>query len=529
MTYRDNRLSFIFPVLAVLALAVAAALFVAASRPALAQSPPASVGSVGVARADGTVTASWTAPAGADKYHVTYSTDNRASWSLAAMDHTSASVTISGADNAKTYIVGVRAGNDGGWSGWVNSPAAGPYTPTQPPAAVSGIDVTRADGTVSASWTAPANADKYHVTYSTDGGASWSLAAMDHTTASITISDADNSKTYIVGVRAGNAGGWSSWVNSPAAGPYTPPQQQQPPSAVGSVGVTRADGTVTASWTAPDGADKYHVTYTNDGGASWALAAMAHTTASITISNADNAKTYIVGVRAGNNHGWSGWVNSPPAPALPSAPTGLTIAANAQSLTLAWSNPSDSSITGYEYAVQQSGNDQGDWTAITGSGASTTSYTATGLTNGTEYTIHLRAVNASGNGAAAQASATPNARGIIVQDSDGNAITALSIPEGGEVSYQVKLTAQPAQDVKVCIGLSVRGNKDSDITFKGEASSVVAIELTFTPDNWNTAQTATLVAAEDDDDVNGARDLGLDARTYYGGRVDLTVTEVDND
>ena len=439
MTSRNDtrpRLSFVFPILAVLALGVAAALFIAASQPALAQSPPPSVGSVSVARADGTVTASWTAPAGASKYHVTYSTDNKQSWSLAAFNHSETSVTINNADNAKTYIVGVRSGNDAGWSGWVNSAPAGPYTQQQPPASVGSVSVARADGTVTASWTAPAGADKYHVTYSTDNRSSWSLAAMDHSGTSVTINNADNAKTYIVGVRAGNAGGWSGWVNSAPAGPYTPP---------------------------------------------------------------------------------------------PAAPTGLTIAADNQSLTLAWSNPSDSSITGYEYAVQQAGNDQGDWTAITGSDAATTSYAATGLTNGTAYTIHLRAVNGGGNGAAAQASATPNARGIIVQDSNGNAITALSVAEGGEVSYQVKLTAQPAQDVKVCVALSVRGNNDSDITFKGEASSVVAIDLTFTPDNWNTAQTATLVAAEDGDDVNGARDLGLDARTYYPGRIDLTVTEVDND
>ena len=136
MTSRNDtrpRLSFVFPILAVLALGVAAALFIAASQPALAQSPPASVGSVSVARADGTVTASWTAPAGASKYHVTYSTDNKRSWSLAAFNHSETSVTINNADNAKTYIVGVRAGNDAGWSGWVNSAPAGPYAAARPP------------------------------------------------------------------------------------------------------------------------------------------------------------------------------------------------------------------------------------------------------------------------------------------------------------------------------------------------------------------------------------------------------------
>ena len=57
------------------------------------------------------------------------------------------------------------------------------------------------------------------------------------------------------------------------------------------------------------------MTYTTDGGSSWSLAAFEHTTNSITIPNADDAKAYIVGVRAGNDAGWSGWVNSKEVPA----------------------------------------------------------------------------------------------------------------------------------------------------------------------------------------------------------------------
>ena len=81
--------------------------------------------------------------------------------------------------------------------------------------------MTRADGTVTASWNAASGATHYHVTYTTNGGQSWYLAAFNHTETSITFS-ADNTKTYIVGARAGNGGGWSGWRNSPASGPYTP-------------------------------------------------------------------------------------------------------------------------------------------------------------------------------------------------------------------------------------------------------------------------------------------------------------------
>ena len=100
--------------------------------------------SVTLTRADGTVTASWPAVSGATKYHVTYSSDNRQNWTAASDNHAGTSITISGADNAKSYsyIVAVRAGNDSGqWSGWRNSDAIAPFV--TPPSAPSSVTVTR--------------------------------------------------------------------------------------------------------------------------------------------------------------------------------------------------------------------------------------------------------------------------------------------------------------------------------------------------------------------------------------------------
>ena len=68
-------------------------------------------------------------------------------------------------------------------------------------------------------------------------------------------------------------------------------------------------------------------------------------------------------------------------------------------MTLAWDDPSDSAITGYEYQVNHNhtgtGNltGWGEWTAIPGSGAGASSYDVDGLTNGSEYRFRLRAVN----------------------------------------------------------------------------------------------------------------------------------------
>ena len=189
----------------------------------------------------------------------------------------------------------------------------------KPPSAVPSVSAGRFNGDIVANWEAVSGATKYHVTYSTNNGASWSLAALEHTKKTITIANADNSKSYIVGVRAGNADGWSAWTNSnvvPADGAsITLPPVVQPPSAVSSVSAGRFNGGIVANWEAVSGATKYHVTYSADGGASWSLAASEHTKKTITIDNADDSKSYIVGVRAGNAGGWSGWKNSNTVPA----------------------------------------------------------------------------------------------------------------------------------------------------------------------------------------------------------------------
>ena len=203
-------------------LALLLAVSALAPSPVLAQAPPATPASVEVTRADGTLTASWHAVKGATSYWITYSSDGGASWSLAALNHTEASITVSPVTNSATYIVGVRARNDHGDSGWRNSPAAGPFVPASPPATPASVAVARADGTLTASWDAVDDATSYWITYSSDGGASWSLAALNHTEASITVSPVTNSATYIVGVRARSDHGDSGWRNSPAAGPFVP-------------------------------------------------------------------------------------------------------------------------------------------------------------------------------------------------------------------------------------------------------------------------------------------------------------------
>ena len=101
--------------------------------------------------------------------------------------------------------------------------------------------------------------------------------------------------------------------------------------------------------------------------------------------------------------------------------------------------------------------------------------------------------------------------------------TALSVPEGSNAQYTVVLDAQPS--VNVTISVSLASGSDADIT-------VDKTSLTFTPDNWDTAQEVTVSAAEDDDATDGAATIAHAASGGgYGGVSvpSVTATEEDND
>ena len=79
-----------------------------------------------------------------------------------------------------------------------------------------------------------------------------------------------------------------------------------------------------------------------------------------------------------------------PVEGTPGAPRGLTATGGDQQVTLRWNAPASDGgtpIVRYEYRSQEGGSGFTSWTPIAG-GASATSYTVTGLDNGT--VLHLR-------------------------------------------------------------------------------------------------------------------------------------------
>ena len=113
---------------------------------------------------------------------------------------------------------------------------------------------------------------------------------------------------------------------------------------------------------------------------------------------------------------------------------------------------------------------------------------------------------------------------VTVTDNDTAGLvlspTSLEVDEGDDASYTVKLATEPTGTVTV----TVSGHSGTDLTLD-------TTSLTFTTSTWDTAQTVTVTAGEDDDTANDTATLTHAASGGGYGAVeeDLAVTVTDND
>ena len=229
------------------------------------------------------------------------------------------------------------------------------------------------------------------------------------TTTSHTVTGLTNGKTYGFRIRAVNAGG----NGDPSAEIRV--TLRQPPLKPTGVTATAGDGQVTLAWDGPTDAtiSKWQVQQKEGSGSYSAWRDVLNSTASTrshTVTGLTNGTAYGFRIRAVNAAGdgaVSDEVTATPVQ-LPSKPTGVTAAAGDGQVTLTWDNPDDATITRWQVQQKQGSGSYGPWRDIPNSTASTTTYTVTGLTNGTAYSFRIRAVNAAGNGAPSdEARATP--------------------------------------------------------------------------------------------------------------------------
>jgi fibronectin type 3 domain-containing protein len=234
-------------------------------------------------------------------------------------------------------------------------------------------------------------------------------------------------------------------VTSIGGGGGTPP-----PAPTGLIAAA-GNAQVTLNWNASSGAASYNVKRSTTSGGPYATIASGVTATTFTNTGLTNGTTYFYVVSAVNSSGESG--NSNQASATPQnaqtpppAPTTLMASPGNALVSLTWNASSGAT----SYNIKRSTTNGGPYATIA-SGVTATSFTNTGLTNGTTYFYVVSAVNSFGeSGNSNQASATP------VQPSTGDIFVA---PNGtdanaGTINAPTTLSAaitriQPGQTIQM--------------------------------------------------------------------------------
>jgi hypothetical protein len=393
-------------------------------------SPPSPPRTLAATPSNGTVHLAWTPPStdggstirGYDVYMATSS--GHETTPLAVFIPTT-SYTASGLTNGTTYYFTVKAENTTGQSTPSNEVSAKPATTPGPPTTLSAAGAYQK---VTLTWTAPATdggttVEGYDVYEGTSPGGESSTPANGTTLVTgttYTVTGLTGSTPSYFTVKAVNGLGSSTASTEASATPTT-----TVPSAPTGLSATPGPGKVTLQWTAPGtsgdgtvlGYDVYEGTSTGGEATAPVNGSTPVTGTSYTVTGLANGTTYWFTVKAVNAKGSSaasGQATATPA-TVPGPPTGLTAKAGQGQVTLTWTAPATdggSAVTGYD--VYQSTSKGGEATppvnGTTPIPATTTSYTATGLANGTTYWFTVKAVNAAGRSPASnEVQATPAA------------------------------------------------------------------------------------------------------------------------
>ena len=370
--------------------------------------PSAPTGLVAIA-GDDTASVSFTPPAsdgGGTITNYQYSLDGGVTWTALSPDDSTSPVTIPNLVNGTPYAISLRAVNATGAG--AASAAAPSVIPMGRPGAPTSLEATANSGSAQIAFTAGSDNGSpiTNYTYSLNG-TTWTALSPDDTTSPITIPALTNLTTYTIKLRAVNSVGESLDSVSVSVTPLP-----LPPSAPTGLSATRGDREATVSFTPPasdGGGTITNYEYSLDGGVTWTALSPDDSTSPVTIPNLVNGNPYAIALRAVNSTG-AGAASSAASVVTPAGPPGAptnpaAVPQNASALMAFTAGSSNGApITNYEYSVDGGAN----WTALSPLDDSSP-VTIPGLTNGTAYTVTLRARNAVGESVASgPVSVTPS-------------------------------------------------------------------------------------------------------------------------
>jgi fibronectin type 3 domain-containing protein len=364
---------------------------------------------VGISAGDKIVNLTWSAVSGATSYDIYRATTKGGEGTTPYLTGvTTASYSDSGVVDGTTYYYEVSAVNGGGQSAVSSEVSATPQVPA--PGAPTNLAATASDAQVSLTWSAVSGATSYDIYRSTTKGGEGTTPYLTGVTiSSYTNSGLTDGTTYYYEVSAVNAGGQSPVSSEVSATPQVPA-----PGAPTNLAATAGDTQVSLTWSAVTGATSYDIyRSTTKGGEGSTPYLTGVTTNSYTNTGLTDGTTYYYEVSAVNAGGQSGVSNeasaTPQVPA-PSAPTNLVAAAGNAQITLTWTAAAGAT----KYDLFRSTTAGGEGSTPYKMGLTTTSFTDTGLVNGTTYYYKVVAINAGGQSPLSnEVSAKPKATSLF--------------------------------------------------------------------------------------------------------------------
>jgi CSLREA domain-containing protein len=373
---------------------------------------------------------------------------------------------------------------------------------------------TGSNGSVALSWTAPANnggsaITGYQILRGTSSFGEVPLTTVGNVT-SYNDTAVTNGVTYFYTVQAINSVGFSSQSNEKSA---TPQASGTAPGAPTLNSVTPSSGSVALSWSAPSSnggsaITGYKVFRGTSSGGETLLTTVGNVT-SFTDTTVTNGTTYWYTVAAVNSVGTGAQSNelsaTPTASAtVPGAPMLNSVTPSDSTIVVAWSAPGSnggSAITGYKVFR---GTSSGGETLLTTLG-NVTSFTDTGLTNGTTYWYTVAAVNSVGTGAQSnELSATPQAttNSTVASDAFERSVAAGwgTADTGGDWSVTATDRTKVESGNGVIYGFTA-GNKDDQAWLptltRANTETLVQINLGPSPTGGN-VQPRVMARAQSD-------------------------------
>jgi sugar lactone lactonase YvrE/ketopantoate hydroxymethyltransferase len=445
---------------------------------------PTAPASVTATSGDASITVNWTAPAPAyggspiTGYVVTATPAAGSSTSMSLGNVLTA--TLTGLTNGNSYTVSVAAINSNGTGiSLTASSAVTPSVAATVPGVPTALTVVPGDTIASAAFSAPSSnggssITSYTVTAVPGSGGGGNITTTG-TSSPIMVTGLTNGISYSFSVKATNSVGTGTASSSVTATPSNSTTISLP-GAPTSVVATAQVNAASLAFTTPSvpsvysGGFTYKVTSSSSTSGA-ALPTASGTVSPITVSGLTPGASYTFTVTASgvaNGGTFIGASSSASAAitalALPAAPASINAVSGNNQISVTWTSGSagDSPITGYTItATPTSG---GSPTSVILSGASASSYTISGLVNGTSYNVTVAQNSAVGTGPVATASSltpstVPSAPLSVTAFSGDSIITANWTPtpnasNGGTAitGYTVTATPSTGSAISVAVG-----------------------------------------------------------------------------